>query len=318
MFRVRYAEARRTLRFAAGKFRSLRLSCSEVMAAFRTAVDTPLTASAEHGVGTIPRKRSGPSEGRRSLCSVETDVLRRAAAEFVGAFTLIFIGAGSIMAAGLLGERSIVPIALAHGLAIAVMVSAVGHISGGHFNPAITLGFVVTRRIEPVMAGAYWAAQFVGAVIAALLLKWIFPKGAIDPAHLGAPALNSAIGSGGGVVLEAIMTFLLVWVVFATAVDPRGTFKAIAGLAIGLTITLDVCAGGVLTGAAMNPARAFGPQLVDNFWDDGWIWYVGPAAGGVVAALAYEWLYLRPPQPEPVGPPETGVREPRPGETAAD
>jgi aquaporin TIP len=105
-------------------------------------------------------------------------------------------------------------------------------------------------------------------------------------------------------------------VIFATAADPRGTFASIAGLAIGLTITLDVLMGGPLTGAAMNPSRAFGPQLVGGDWADGWIYYVGPLAGGAAAALLYDALYLRPPRPEPVGPPETGLDEPRPGETA--
>ena len=118
-------------------------------------------------------------------------------------------------------------------------------------------------------------------------------------------------------MIEAILTFFLVWVIFATAADPRGAFKSIAGLAIGFTITLDVFMGGPLTGAAMNPARALGPQLVQNVWSDCWIWYLGPALGAIAAALLYEYLYLRPLEPEPVGPPETGLEEPRPGESAA-
>jgi len=113
-----------------------------------------------------------------------------------------------------------------------------------------------------------------------------------------------------------VLTFFLVWVIFATAADPGGTFKSIAGLAIGLTITLDILMGGPLTGAAMNPARAFGPELVQNDWTNAWIYYAGPAIGGVLAAAAYEWLYLRPTRPIPVGPPETGVIEPRPGDAA--
>ena len=245
------------------------------------------------------------------------DPVRRGVAEFIGTFTLVFVGAGSIMAAAGVHDPTLIGIALAHGLAIAVMVSAVGHISGGHFNPAVTLGFLVTRRLAPALAGVYWLSQFSAAAIAALLLKWIFPDVATDGAKLGAPALNSAIGSGPGLAVEAILTFFLVWVIFATAADPRGTFKSIAGLAIGLTITLDILMGGPLTGAAMNPARAFGPELVQNFWSNGWIYYVGPALGAVAAAAMYEWLYLRPLAPVPVGPPETGVREPRPGETAA-
>ncbi len=243
---------------------------------------------------------------------MQGDFLRRGAAEFVGAFALTFVGAGAILsqAGGLTG------VALAHGLVIAVMVSAVGHISGGHFNPAITLSFLVTRRMAPALAAVYWVAQFAGAAIAALLLKWIYPDQVSDGLKLGAPLLGPGIGAGAGLVLEAILTFFLVLAVFATAVDERGTFKSIAGLAIGLTITFDVLMGGPLTGAAMNPSRAFGPQLVQNVWAHGWIWYLGPGLGAVAAGLAYEHLYLRPLRPVPVGPPETGLEEPRPGDTA--
>ena len=242
------------------------------------------------------------------------DALRRGAAEFVGAFALIFVGAGAVLAAGPSGESEIVAVALAHGLVIAVMVSAVGHISGGHFNPAITLGFLVTGRLAPLLAVTYWAAQFLGAIGAAAVLRWIFPDD--TEASLGAPVLNPGIQPEAGLLIEAILTFFLVWVVFATAADPRGTFKSIAGLAIGFTITMDVLMGGALTGAAMNPARALGPELLANQWDDFWIWYVGPFAGAVIAAVAYELLYLRPVGPAVVGPPETGVEEPRPGDTA--
>jgi glycerol uptake facilitator-like aquaporin len=118
-------------------------------------------------------------------------------------------------------------------------------------------------------------------------------------------------------VIEAILTFFLVWVIFACAADPRGTFKSIAGLAIGFTISFDVLIGGPLTGAAMNPARAFGPELVQNFWDDAWIYYVAPLAGAGIAGLLYDYLYLRPLAPVPPGPPETGLVEPRPGDAAA-
>jgi aquaporin TIP len=242
------------------------------------------------------------------------DAFRRGAAEFIGTFALIFIGAGAVLAAGPSGESSIVAIAFAHGLAIAVMVSAVGHISGGHFNPAITLGFLVTGRLAPLIAVVYWVMQFAGAIAAAGLLRWIFADD--TEGNLGSPVLNPGIQPEAGLLIEAILTFFLVWVVFATAADPRGTFKSIAGLAIGLTITMDVLMGGNLTGAAMNPARALGPELISNTWDDFWIWYVGPFAGAVIAAVAYELLYLRPPRPAVVGPPETGVEEPRPGDTA--
>jgi aquaporin TIP len=261
---------------------------------------------------------------------MDYDPLRRGFAEFVGTFTLVFAGAGAILTFGKLfsaafaaptgGDQitglGLVAVALAHGLAIAVMVSAVGHISGGHFNPAITLGFLLTRRLAPILAVVYWAAQLVGATSAALLLRWFYDARERDAVQLGTPGLGHGISSGQGLVIEIVLTFFLVWVVFATAADPGGTFKSIAGLAIGLTITVDILMGGPLTGAAMNPARAFGPQLVQNHWTDGWVWYVGPIVGAVLAACTYEWLYLRPLRPVPVGPPETGVIEPRPGDAA--
>ena len=262
---------------------------------------------------------------------MDYDPLRRGFAEFVGTFTLIFIGAGSSLAiikllapalrqggdiASVYSGFTLVGVALANGLAIGIMVSAMGHISGGHFNPAVTLGFFLTRRLAPVLALTYWVVQFAAATVAALLLRWIFPENVRNLGNLGAPTLGSGISHWQGFVVEIVLTFFLVWVVFATAADPGGTFKSIAGLAIGLMISIDVLMGGPLTGAAMNPARAFGPQLVQDVWDNAWVWYAGPFLGGAIAAVVYDWLYLRPLRPFPVGPPETGVIEPRPGETA--
>ena len=244
---------------------------------------------------------------------MEHDPLRRGIAELIGTFTLIFVGMGSIMFA----SSGVLGVALAHGLAIAIMASAVGHISGGHFNPAVTLGFLVTRRIAPGLAVVYWVSQLAGAILGALALRATFP----DELNLdsGVPVLNPTIGAGSGLVLEGIMTFLLVWVIFATAVDPGGTFKSIAGLAIGLTITIGVLAIGPLTGAALNPARALGPELVFNVWDDWWVYILGPGIGGAAAALLYDWLYLRPAAEMPVvGTSESGVLEPRPGDAATD
>jgi aquaporin TIP len=170
--------------------------------------------------------------------------------------------------------------------------------------------------MEIHLAAAYWFAQFVAAILAAFLLEAVLPQQQVDAVNLGAPSLGLGIGAGGGVVIEAVLTFFLVWVIFATAADPRGAFATIAGLAIGFTITLDIFIGGPFTGAAMNPARALGPQLVENIWTNAWVWYVGPAIGAVAAALLYDYLYLRPLSPEPVGPPETGVEEPGAGEAA--
>jgi aquaporin TIP len=261
---------------------------------------------------------------------MDYEPVRRGFAEFVGTFTLIFAGAGATLtftklfsaayaqgASDTANGLALVGIAFANGLAIAVMVSAVGHISGGHFNPAITFGFFLTRRLAPLLTLVYWTAQFSAAALAALLLRWLYPERVRNLAHLGAPGLGGGVSQWQGLVIELVLTFFLVWVVFATAADPGGTFKAIAGLAIGLTITMDVLMGGPLTGAAMNPARAFGPELVQNDWTNAWIWYAGPVAGGALAAILYELLYLRPPKPIPVGPPETGVVEPAPGDAAA-
>jgi aquaporin TIP len=242
------------------------------------------------------------------------DFLRRGVAEFIGAFTLIFVGGGAGIVAAHYGGSSggLVGVALANGLAIGIMVTNLGHISGGHFNPAITLGFVVTRRITTALAVVYWASQLLGAIVAALILRYLFTK------HGGVAAATPVphVHEGKAFLLELIMTFFLVFAVWATAVDPRGAFKAIAGLAIGLTITIDVLMGGPLTGAAMNPARAFGPELAAHKWSGWWVYWAGPAAGALIAALLYEYLYLSPAKPSVVGMPESGVDEPRPGETA--
>jgi MIP family channel proteins len=221
---------------------------------------------------------------------------RRGVAEFIGVFALVFINA----TAGLYNDLAVT--ALSAGLVIAVFVSAFAGVSGGHFNPAVTLGFVVTRRIPLVMAVFYWIVQFGAAALAALLLKWIFPS-TVGASHLGAPAVNSAITSGKAVTIEAICTFFLVLVVFATAVDAKGAFDKIAGLAIGFTIAFGVMMAGPLTGGALNPARAFGPELVSGDWANAWVWYVGPLAGGALAAILYELLYLGRPLHEDIGAP---------------
>jgi aquaporin TIP len=142
-------------------------------------------------------------------------------------------------------------------------------------------------------------------LIAAALLTWLVPNAASDPVKLGTPVLGPGVSGGAGLVIELILTFLLVWVIFATAADPRRTFRSIAGLAIGFTISLDIFMGGPFTRA-------------ERLWSDGWLYYLGPALGAVLAGLAYEWLYLRPLGPEPVGPAETGVEEPAPGRAATE
>ncbi len=216
-------------------------------------------------------------------------------AEAIGALALVFLGAGSIIADQFTdGKVGLIGIAFAHGLAIATMVAAAGHVSGGHFNPAVTLGFVATGRM-PVSRGlAYGAAQLVGGTAGAWLLTLAFPAGVREAAALGTPSLAPGIGTPAGIVIEAVLTFFLVYVIFGTAVDARGP-RAVAPLAIGFVIAMDILAGGVLTGAAMNPARAFGPALVAGRWANQLVYWIGPGIGGVIGAWVYQWLMEREP-----------------------
>ena len=219
-------------------------------------------------------------------------------AEFLGTFALIFFGVGSICAdqmlkAGNPGGLGLLGIAVAHGLAIGIMVTAVGHVSGGHLNPAVTIGFWVTRKLSTLDALLYWIAQLAGAVAAAYLLKTLVPDDTWRAVGLGTPELARDFTRTSGMILEGVMTFFLVYVVFATAADERGAFNKIAGFAIGLTVTLDILMGGPLTGAAMNPARAFGPALASAHWANHGVYWVGPLAGGVLAGWLYDSLYLK-------------------------
>jgi MIP family channel proteins len=223
----------------------------------------------------------------------------QAVAEVVGTFALVFIGAGSVvvwsLGLGVLDGTGLLAVALAHGLVLAIMVTSFGHISGGHFNPAVTIGVWVVGKIETVRAGMYIVAQLIGATLGALTLRWALPQRIWKPTSLGLPAVSHELGitSAKAVLIEAVLTFFLVVVVFATAVDDRGAFKSIAGFAIGLVLTMDTLFGGRFTGASMNPARTFGPALVAGKWTDFWVYLVGPAIGAVVAASLYWFLYLR-------------------------
>ena len=216
--------------------------------------------------------------------------LQTAVAEAIGTFALIFIGVLSISGATVggapPGTANLASIAFAHGLTIAVMVAALGGISGGHFNPAVTFGFLVSGRMTPANAALYWVAQLAGAALAGLLLVGLFGPA---PVALGTPDLASSVSHGAAVALEAVTTFFLVLVVFGTAVDARAP-KSVFPLAIGLTVALDIMAIGPLTGAAMNPARTFGPALASGHWNNHWVYWVGPLAGGAVAAMVYHFL----------------------------
>ena len=225
------------------------------------------------------------------------NLTQKLVAEFVGTFTLIFVGVGSICADQYIhatsgGNLGLLGIATAHGLAIGIMVTAVGHISGGHLNPAVTIGFWVTKRISTFDALCYWISQLLGGSAAAYLIVAIVPDTVWRPVGLGTPDLTADFTRMHGMALEAVTTFFLVWVVFATAADAKGAFNKIAGFAIGLTITMDALFAGPFTGAAMNPARAFGPALAAHHWANHLVYWVGPLFGGVVAGVLYDRLYL--------------------------
>lgn len=219
---------------------------------------------------------------------------QRALVEFIGTLALIFVGVGSILidqASG--GGMGLPGIALAHGLTVAVMVSAIGHISGGHINPAVTFGALLAKRIGPPQAAAYVLAQLAGGVAGAFLISRLFQPEVQQAVHLGTPGVGAAFTTGQAVLFEAIATFFLVFVVAATAFDDRGAFKALGGFPIGLTVTFDILAGGPISGAAMNPARAFGPALVGGYWANHWIYWVGPLIGAVIASQLYSLVYLK-------------------------
>ena len=219
------------------------------------------------------------------------DSWRHFVAEFIGTFALVFVGGASIMIAkdtnspaGLLG------IAFAHGLILAVMVSALMRISG-HFNPAVTLGFVAARRIEIPMAGVYTLAQLIGGIVGAYVLKWTFPFALFEATRGGGQAIALQVSGGQAFLLEFVATFFLVLTVFGTAVDPRA--PRIGGLAIGFVVAADILAIGPLTGASMNPARSFGPAVASGIFEAQIIFWLAPIAGGIAAALLYEYLFLR-------------------------
>lgn len=207
-------------------------------------------------------------------------------AEAVGTFLFFFVGAGAVIltahtdvAGGLLG------VALAHGLALAVLVSALGAVSGAHFNPAVTVAVVISGHMAPPRAALYVAAQLVGAVAAGLALRLVFPAASWERVALGTPAVDPSIGVGAAIAIEAVLTVLLVLAVFGTAIDRRA--PKLGGLGIGLAVAADVLMGGPLTGAAMNPARWFGPAVASGTYADWYVWWIGPLVGAAVAAVLY-------------------------------
>lgn len=207
-------------------------------------------------------------------------------AEFLGTFALCFIGQGSIVMQQSTGGNSLLVIAAAHGLVLATMISALGVWSGAHFNPAVTLGFVVTRRMSLTSAVTYWLSQLIGAVAASFLLRAVVPGEAGELVHFGVPMLAANVSVGQGLLLEFVMTFLLVTAVWGTAVDERA--PRIGGFGIGITLFVCILMGGPLTGGALNPARAFGAACASGVWTNHWIYWLAPMAAAVAAARIYK------------------------------
>ncbi|MBA3444426.1 MAG: aquaporin [Gemmatimonadales bacterium] len=217
---------------------------------------------------------------------------RRLVAEALGTFGLVFVGAAVVVVNGGFPNSGIglLGIALAHAVVLSVMISATMTISGGHLNPAVTIGLLATRRIDLVAAGAYIVTQLAAACAGAFLVKLLLPPTAIRSAMLGVPVIASNVTLGQAIGIEAVLTFFLVSAVFGTAVSPDA--PRVAGFGIGLVLLFDILVGGPLTGAAMNPARAFGPALVQGEWLGHVVYWVGPILGAVVAALLWQYVLL--------------------------
>jgi len=217
---------------------------------------------------------------------------RRAAAEALGTLGFVFFGCGSVVVSSLPGASyGLLGVALVHAVALSVMITATMPISGGHLNPAVTIGLWSVKRIDGRTAGAYVAAQLAGAVLGALAFRYSFPAGITQAGTLGTPVLANAMNLTGGILLEGVLTFFLVFAVFGTAVAPDA--PKVGGFGIGLVLLFDILVGGTMTGAAVNPARAFGPALVSGTWYAQPVWWIGPIVGGVIAAQVWERVLLK-------------------------
>ena len=228
-----------------------------------------------------------------------TGHVRALLAEVAGTFLFFFVGAGAIIATG--GEN-LVAIALAHGLGLSVAVSSFGALSGGQFNPAVTLGLAIAGKHPWSRVPTYWIAQAIGGLIAGFALRYAFefdPTG-LARTHIGTPALGGGVTVGAAIVVEAILTIFLLWAVFGTVVSPLA--PRIGGFGIGLMVAADILAGGAITGAAMNPARWLATAVPAGFYDNWYVYFVGPLVGAALAALSYRFAFAPPEDRAPATP----------------
>jgi MIP family channel proteins len=210
------------------------------------------------------------------------------AGELVGTFVFISIGASSVvLATSQLGDTGLLGVALAHALALGAAITAFAAISGGHFNPAVTLSAWIGRKISSADALGYVAAQVFGALAAGVFVRVVFDEGAWRTSNLGSPALS--VSTGRGLLIEAVLTFFLVIVIWGTGIDERG--PRVGGFAIGTVLGAMILAFGPLTGVGLNPVRFLGPAAVAGNVDDWWVYILGPAIGGAVAGVLYPLLF---------------------------
>ena len=228
-----------------------------------------------------------------------TGHVRALLAEVAGTFLFFFVGAGAIVATG--GDN-LLAIALAHGLGLSVAVSSFGGLSGGHFNPAVTFGLAIAGKHPWARVPTYWIAQGVGALVAGFALRYAFEfdPSALARTHIGTPALAGGVTVTTGIVVEAILTIFLLWAVFGTAVSPLA--PRIGGFGIGLMVAADILGGGAITGAAMNPARWLGTAVPAGFYDNWYVYFIGPLIGAAIAALSYRFAFAPPPDLAPSRP----------------
>ncbi len=217
--------------------------------------------------------------------------VRPLAAEFLGTFGLVFVGAGAVVmdtATG--GGVGLIGVALANAMVIAVMVTATMNISGAHINPAVTVALLFAKQIDVKMAGLYIATQLLAGVAAAFLLQAVLPPLATDATNLGTPRIAGDLTMLQAITIEATLTVFLVSAVFGTVVSPEA--PRVGGFAIGMVLLFAILVGGPLTGAALNPVRAFGPALVAQNWEGHMAYWVGPIAGALVAAVVWVTVLL--------------------------